>query len=1256
MAGSPSPASRPSRSPHSGAFGHASPSISPPAAGLRPLSHPNRYPNIGGNRLQSTSPQIRARDRRSSMFAFGQRPPLSLDQPLPHQPQAHFYGLPAADLGFGASPQSGISAGERGYACTLDTLASCGDRSSMLAENVVLVGSEGGLDVYKVEHDGSAKIGSLQGLRGAVIGAKILPWNFREDLYASERPLVGLVIHGPMMPEGKHTNVDAANVSSSAVFSDDGRSPSPALQAAATSDSDEITHYQTTVDVYSLRSGHHLASLLQCPPVPLLVPVTSPVFEPPGPVAELSLDAKGKFVTIASGTTGEIFVFSSYPSASQDEHAEAGFRLVGKFWTMLQHRETSTASSMPAQGEARPKQDSRGSQGIPLVSLSHRWLAIVPPPNSSVFSLNATALLADPDRSPPGFDTHTAPPQPAITCAVDASDGNGFLNWVAREVTQEFIKGARWVGEQGVQAWKNYWNRSTPQSGGNPVADVSVAQQQQHGFPPTHGNFTSQPPTSSASQPTLVAVYDLQRLLDAEETRNKNANMPIGTFPVPLGCSFLSFSPSGLWLMTVSTKGDCQSVWDLMRIRQVRPTITHNPALASTGTTVTSPGGGPPKSQQSARSGPHVRQIALFTRMTVARVVDISWSAPTGSRFSILTEKGTIHIFEMPQSAFQWPPPRQSRRVAAANPASPEGGGEEKRGGISPAATLGAVSSAMQAINGTTRPLLSKAMRLRSSSGGSSGSGGSAGSGISGGSGIPGLSSLTSIVPAAGAARSGKAVVSAGLSKSLGVASDSVNNIRHAGDNKLHLSVGAGGARLGCVRWLTGRGPSSIAVVMFGNSGGSGSSSGTSAISGANTVIRIYGVRRYSTTDFDSTASSSAGVTPIGKSGTATATAGGRATARAGSRSRSSGNKRPRSWAVIAKARPTEHRLPNIPDMTIAPAVAAYLEYLQSGGNAGENLAEEQDRVLSTDPDGVVKLRSTAVWALRGPASSPSTLIPSKSPPPPPNNAAPFPQPHSRPLSSDIITHSNDKGSNNDHTAHVSIPLSSPRPHNLSFAEIDSNPPYQPFHTDRRVSLVAYAEPLPPSVPVFSQPPPPPSSSSSSTSPSSEPWAFGQPIPGRRLQTGHGSGAHRNTAAAIANAGGTAISSTTARNGAVQSTTTTTTTIAAAAAATNNPDAFTFSQDHGPTEQIVVTSRRRRARPVRRSRKGVGGVDGLGTGIGTGMGMGMGIGMDVGGEGVVDHALDDDRYDRYDDDDDGVDDDGFFEDDCEVLDFATDRV
>ena len=150
--------------------------------------------------------------------------------------------------------------------------------------------------------------------------------------------------------------------------------------------------------------------------------------------------------------------------------------------------------------------------------------------------------------------------QPSLAQSI-APGGNGFLNWVAREVTQEVIKGARWVGEQGVQAWKSYWNKSPQQGGGNIAGDGSAAhqQQQQHNFPPTHGNFTSRA-SSAAGQPTLVAIYDLQRLLDAEETRSKSANTPIATFLVPLGCSFLSFSPNGLWLMTVSTKGDCQFV------------------------------------------------------------------------------------------------------------------------------------------------------------------------------------------------------------------------------------------------------------------------------------------------------------------------------------------------------------------------------------------------------------------------------------------------------------------------------------------------------------------------------------------------------------------------------------------------------------------------------------------------------------------------------------------------------------------------
>ena len=1171
------------------------------------------------------------------MFAFGQRPNFSLDQPLPHQPQAHFHGLPAADLNFSPGPQPGIAAGERGYACTLDTLATCGDRPSMVAENVLLVGSEGALDVYKVGSDGSAKIGTLQGLRGAVIDARILPWTFREDIYPRERPLVGLVIHGPMLSEAKYDNIDAMDALSSAVYSDDGRSPSPAPQVTAPSNTGEITHYQTTVEIYSLKSGRHIASLLQCPPVPLVVPVINPVFEPPSPVGELSLNAKGKFITVASGSTGEIFVFSCYKNVSQKEHSDDGFRLVGKFWTSLQYRENQVNSPLINKGERRSRSESQEAQGIPTASLSHRWLAIIPPSTSSIYSLNATILLADPDRGPPGFNTHAAPPQPSVTCAVDAPDGNGFLNWVAREVTQEVIKGARWVGEQGVQAWKTYWNKGPQPGGANVSGDgASVEQQQQqrqhqqqYNFPPTHGNFTGHG-ASPAGQPTLVAIYDLQRLLDAEETRNKNANAPIATFPVPLGCSFLSFSPHGLWLMTVSKKGDCQFVWDLMRMRHGRPRIMPSTAPVSPGRTANPLGSASPKSQLSVQSGPHVRQIALFTRMTVARVVDISWSAPKGNLFSILTEKGTIHIFEIPQSAFQWPAPRPSRKAAAPSATTTEAAGSEKRTGISPAATFGAVSSAVQAINGSTRPFISKAMRLRSSSGGSGvsggsgGSGGSSGIGIGSSGGIPGLSSLTSIVPAAGAARNSKAVVTAGLSKSLGVASDSVNSIRHAGDNKLHLSVGTGGARPGRVRWQNGRGHNSIAVIMVGSSGSSG---GT----GTNTIIRTYGVGRYSTFDVNN-AHPSTGVSAVGTSGMAIATNSGTTAVKTESRSGSSGSKKPRSWAVITKARPTEQKVPDIPDLTLAPAILAYLDHVQSGENAGEHLLNNGERLIFTDAEGNTKLRSIAAWAMYSPVS-PSNVPGLSSPD---DNSITSPESRSRPFSSTAA-----HGGGIDNT-HVSIPLNSSRPHNLSFAEIDSNPPYQPFHTDRRVSLIAYTEPLPPSVPVIP-------SATDTTSATVEPWAFGQPIPGRRLQTGHGSGAHktvpsRSTAAAGAPAGTTAVTSSTARNGAVQSTMTTTTrtmidpnTLYSPGHNDNESYKEGMYSDTTPTEQIVVTSRRLRARPGRRSRKG---------------GDGGSEGPGVHNEGQGASA----RYNGNDDVNDIDDDDGFFEDDCEVLDFATDRV
>ena len=965
------------------------------------------------------------------MFNAGTRPPLAGHHPLPHEPQAHFYGLPSVDLNLNAGAEPYIKPGERGYFCGFDTLVAAGDWPSQSAENVLLVGCEGGLEVFRLERDKMDNIGHIEGLGGAVIGAKILPWPFRLGSHSDVRPLVGLVIHGPVVPE--QTNLQNIDASSSALensrYQDSGRE-TRAVPAPENDSERRIAHYQTTVEVYSLKTAQHITTLYKGPVVPLTHPVESPLFEPPAPIGDIRVEANGKFVVVVCGSTGELFVFTT--SSPETDDAAHTFWCVAKFWTTSLYREQASASGASNSSEAgSPIGDGRPVFGVPLFSLSHRWLAIVPPASSSIPSLNGTPLLSSTNPRPPGISTHIAPPPPSVNCAVDTPGGDGFLNRFAREVTQEVIKGAQWLGDQGMQAWRNYWNKPA-QLGSGPYLPDPLVNQPQPNFPPTHGHQNAiSPPTA---EPAHISIYDLQKLVEAEETRSKVALNPLATFAAPLGCSFLSFSPTGLQLLSVSKKGDCQFVWDLMRMRRGKG------MQSSTSVSSLSP------SSIKGPTGPHVRQIALFKRMTVANVIDVVWTTPQGSRLAVLTERGTVHVFELPPSAFQWPPPR--RTLPRRTQSQPQNAGDQRSGG------LAAVSSAMQAINGKTRPLITAVARKRSNS-----------------SGFPTLSNLA-ISPAVGA-KGGK-VVAAGLTKSLGVATDSVNNFRHAGDNKLHLHGLASSVFPGCVRWMTGRDRGSLVVVAGG-------------------ILRIYAVKRK----------------PM------------------------PGKPSNRTTIVISKTGSVGFVLPPIANPLLPPSVSTFLDHTASH-NPSDSIAMPPPAV--SPPKGH--------WTLRTPQPS-NVNAPSR-------HAKTFSRP-------------------------------SARPHNLSFAEIDSNPPYQPFHTDRRVALLAYVDPE--------------TELRRSDASDATPWVFGEDIPGTRLHVGAAAAAVEepddgNGGVGLADGDG-AGDVETFREGLGQMEST----------------MVLKAGDGEEVEQVVVTTRRRRRRKGGAKER----------------------------EGMEE-------------------DDGFFEDDCEVLDFADDRV
>lgn len=816
--------------------------------------------------MQNSPRESPGRDRRASTYSQqGLRPPSQqfVNPPLPHQPQAHFYGLPNLDLGIDTAQGHVSVPGEGGYFCGFDTLTMAGDDAARSSENVVLVGSQGGLDVFRVEKSKMDLIGRLEGLHGSVIGAKILSWTSRRDPLSVSRPHVVLTLHGPVIK----TSISSSGSGASSVV-DDSASESPSRPASRHGDipNYKISGYQTSIEVYSLKEQRKVATLYKSPLAPLTSPVDSPLFQPPPPVGDFVVETKGKFVAVASGASGEIFIFAPYAQLHED--FPESYRCLAKLWTSTQLRERASHSSASSAADGSGEEVPPEKYGVPVFSLSDRWLAISPPTSSSSYPVNGIALTSPYYERPPGLAHHSVPPQPSPNCAIDASETTGLINRLARESTQVAIESARWATAKGMQAIKSYMNKGSPQSGANLAYNQDLLQQQH--FPPTHGHNQTQPRQEAA----VVSIYDLQKLLEAEETRNKSALIPVATVPALQGCSFLSFSPTGLMLMTVSTKGDYQDVWDLKRInfRKARKTTREQPA------------------------GPHVRQVARFTRMTVAHVIDVVWSAPRMDKLAVITDKGTVHMFSMPASAFQWPPPRRVRQSAPANKARDE---------TSLTGSGSAMTSAMQALNGTAKPFFD-AVRARNNATGSRFS----------------LSAL-GVTPAAGK-KSGKAVA-AGVGKS-------INHIRHAGDNKLALPASTSGVKSYSVRWLSGRGRGSIALV----SGG---------------VVQIWRIQM-----------------------------------------RTSGGKGRSTAASITKKKTVEFALAPVYDAALPPAISEQL-FPQS---------DDQEPIQEVYGE----------WLPRS--------LPSR---------------------------------NGSRPGRATGPAAAP----ISFSEIETNPPYQPFYTDRRVTRFVYA-------------------------------------------------------------------------------------------------------------------------------------------------------------------------------------------------------
>lgn len=717
------------------------PSSSPPVQSRRPLSLHMDSHFLPSDAYAPSAASLR-RSSVHSQTAYARGVP---NPPLPHQPQAHFYGAPEVDLEF--EPKTGIRPGERGYAYGFDTLPRLHGPTARGKDTVVLTGYEGGLEVHSITRSGLDTIASLKGLRGGVHHAKILPWTL--NIQGSDpSPLVAVIVHGPVLPSGAPEvrldgNLGSAGPersgAASPIATDLGQKDNNGLRTAP------VEFYQTTVDVYSLQDSRHIAVLLEGPKIPLKTPITSPIFQPPPPTGALRILADHGTMVIASGQTGESWI---YRQASIPQEPGVEFRCCGKLWTSLQQPLVDPSQETNRSRASAQRQAARA----PIVALRGRWVAYCPAAPSSQMSLRAAVPVPIQGKAP-GLASLTPPQLPSVISDVDLPAEDSIMNKLMRETTQEVISGAKWIGERGLQAFNSYWNKpATPsqQARSPPSAQAWNAPQ----FPPTHGTVAP----AITKEPGLVSIVDVETSLSSSSIH------PVTTFATP-GCSYLSFSPNGLSLFTASTKGDVQTIWDLMRIQHTKSSPLQSASLPS------------------LSSGPRVRQIAQFSRLTVARIVDVSWMKPNGECVAMVTERGTVHLLDLPPSALTWPPPRRRLHAEEAMANTSEGNASAV------SIATGALNSAWDA----ARPLINRSRRSSS---------------IANAHGPQ--STGSKFVEHAN--YSGK-MIAAGISHSLGKTGSAINQLRHSGDNRIPLPSNSNAPGSSCVILVANRRDHSLFVL-----------------------------------------------------------------------------------------------------------------------------------------------------------------------------------------------------------------------------------------------------------------------------------------------------------------------------------------------------------------------------------------------------------------------------------------------------------
>ena len=542
--------------------------------------------------------------------------------------------------------------------------------------------------------------------------------------------------------------------------------PLVALTLLRTADTSEpyTAQQHLTVAVYSLAKGCHIADLL-------FLPYRAPrhyshlnSIRHEGPDNQLSLKASENYLAVATQHSGEIHVFT--PKSSRT------FECLTKLWTTVQvsQRRRRQSSHSRDQQSGSPLQQSNYANsggGISIFSMSGRWLSTCPPLSStpSIKSYLGDSVIVNNQAI---IDAHSSGSQPSINCEVDSPDADTMFTKVARNVAQEVVKAGKWMSERGSQLWQSYWDKPGQGHPGSTQTQPAIYTNSLTPgyFPPTHAEETTNKDLE------VVSLFDL-RALSTSNTEKSPIATPFATFKPPNGCSFMSLSPDGLMLLTASRTGEYQYVWNLL---ETKHTLT-NESMSNQ------------KSQTSAK----VSQIARFDRLSTSVVIDVAWNTIKPGQLAVLTQNKTVHLLEIPSSSMCWPLTRTLKRPrplsAPAIDSATFDHDEAPSGGF----LASAINFASK-----TQPMLTSIRGNTSTT--STGLAGLGQAGI-------GIASVTSV--------KGTRAVAAGLSKSLGAATETMNRLQHAGDNKLHIK-GEQDLPADRIAWI-GRGTSTGICVVEGD-------------------------------------------------------------------------------------------------------------------------------------------------------------------------------------------------------------------------------------------------------------------------------------------------------------------------------------------------------------------------------------------------------------------------------------------------------